>query len=366
MSLIATDHRRRQRWPAWGAPLGIAILLSVIGCETIPDTGVGPEPTRTTIYIAALSFIDEQPVDPLFFCDAETLEIYDSIASVGTLYELKAAPGGRYLYGLLHRQQDADSIIKIDVTTKTRAWTVRGGDPNLTLLKNGEWLLSANQELIRTADGQTIQTYADSLTRWEGPIEGTEVAAVVGMKGNRVRVVDLATGVVHGRFDVWVNGGYSLEIYRALLLPDRRTVVAVGTDRSWYNSYIVFGDAETGESLLEQRIFSPSCRFALNDDRTRLAISDPGGTILENGPTGIELYALDPLERLGRDGQLKLRQQVKFIPGTSQVVTAPIPVYWSSAPVVVTTGSPTVYAPLTLPLPEPLIGAIAAARSGPN
>jgi hypothetical protein len=258
---------------------------------------------------------------------------------------------------------------KIDARTKQVVWSCttevkRNRRQFVQILGNGRMLLSGN-EVRRPEDGSLVRRLDDSLITMFGPVPGTKAAAIIRQHPTSsmgydsiIRVVDVATGEVSGRFVAYLTSGVPLQqFYMARLHPDGRRVLAIGLYGSYDNTWFVIGDIETGRTLFRQKIYRPLGEIVISSDGDLAAFSDNGMSILGEGGILriIDLQTLSPIPL----NSPVLSGQVRFLPGDRRVITAPPSDLSATGPMrVVDLNTLTLERTIWLPTVEPFIGGL--------
>ncbi len=351
----------------------LGALATVVsgGCER---AAIEPELEQYNIYIAALDWVDGIATDPLYVLDAQTLEVIDTISQVGSLWDMEVSPDGRWLYAYVHRGSAApylpinDSLRCMDLKSKRIVWAIPSGlSTSISLIDSGNLILRrwaesgdvpGGQDILSAATGDVIQTLPSQPWFFEGPVDGTKSAAVIELKQkpgiDRIEAVDVLSGKRNGGYIPHLSNGQQLVTRFARLHPDGRRVLVVAGLGVPSPAWALIGDLETGETLVMARIsgiyaegaFSPDGRFAVTAD-------------YQGGFNLLDLDAMSPVEC-----SLPITSgQVEFIGHTNDIVTAPWGFYWrAGAMYQVGLDELQVRSETQLPLPEPLIGALAVGR----
>ncbi len=346
--------------------VGVVLLAGCAGCDD--DGPTKPGEVRYNIYVAALDWVDGIATDPLYIIDADSMVVIDSIPRIGSLHDMEVSPDGRWLYTFVHRGSISgcpnDSLRRIDIKNKRVDWAIpSGGDTRITLLDNGNIILrrasryldcSGGIELLDATTGMQIRTLPDSLTYGEGPVEGTEVAAIAGSGLDaRVVAVDVLTDMVHGAMVPRLPSGQLLGPTFARLHPDGETVLVIAgivTNVAWG----IVGNLNTGNVLLTERIYNINSVGAFTADGSLAVVSDIN--------SGLSVFDLDSLSYRGRveivGGQVGIVGDTKsvIVCGVGDYFHATDPIVKVDAERVQPTGA------VQLPLPEPLLGAMAVGR----
>lgn len=346
--------------------MSVVVLVAGLGCDG--DGPVQPGEVKYNIYVAALDWVDGVATDPLYIIDADSMEVIDSIPQIGSLWDMEVSPDGRWLYTYVHRGSIAgcsnDSLRRIDIKEKRIDWAVPSGlETYITLLDHGRVILRrwhqeaacpGGQDLIDAATGKRIRTLPDSLHHGEGPVEGTLVAAILreGV-GAPIVATDVQTDSVYGHFVPRTVTGTVFIPRFARLHPDGETVLVIGglaTNVGW----AVIGNLRTNDVFDSQRIFATFGEGVFSSDGT-LAVTSVRST-------GLTIFDIDSKRHLA--SLLAVGGQIRFIGDTKSVITCGVPDYFHAS-------DPLWKFDLThlrletsvdLPLPEPLLGAMAVGR----
>ncbi|MBD3298472.1 MAG: hypothetical protein GF341_07455 [candidate division Zixibacteria bacterium] len=346
--------------------MSVVVLVAVLGCDD--DGPVEPGDVRYNIYIAALDWVDGNATDPLYIIDADSMVVIDSIPRIGSLHDMEVSPDGRWLYTFVHRGSVSgcpnDSLRRIDIKNKRVDWAIPSGlDTRIQLLDGGSKILRrwsrhsicpAGEELLDATTGELLRVLPDSLLYQEGPINGTEVAAIIGDPlGARIVAVDVETDVIRGRIVPKLPSGQKLFPSFAELHPDGETVLAIAgltTDLAWG----MVGNLRTGEWLLTERIYDVNSAGTISTDGALALISDMN--------SGLSVFELDSLIYRGRVSIPG--GQVEFVGDTKSAIMCGRGDYFHAThPVVrvdVNQLEPT--HAVELPLPSPLLGAMTVGR----
>ncbi|MEW5876222.1 MAG: hypothetical protein AB1752_13715 [Candidatus Zixiibacteriota bacterium] len=336
--------------------------LSLAGCN---DDPVRPGPVHYNVYIAALDWVDGVATDPLYIIDADSMVVIDSIPQIGSLYDMEVSPDGRFLYNGVHRGVgsgiDFDSVRCIDIKRKKIVWSVPSSTfLGLTLLDEGRIILrrwrarggpASITDLLDANNGEVIKTLPGSIRYDEGPVSGTKVSGLIGEYPDiRVVGVDVLSGEVWGEFRPRYPGGQPLPTAFTRLHPDGGRVLVMGGVNVGV-SYAIVGSLNTGEDIVRGRIYSPAGEGAFSSDGRLAVTSDLNGSLA--------VFDLDSSIHLGTISAPA--SQVSFVGAEPSVVTAMYPDYMRGthplARVDIVTLEITQF--VYLPLPEPLLGAMA-------
>jgi hypothetical protein len=349
------------------APL--VVLAATLACN---DKGTEPEPVKYNVYIAALDWVDGVATDPLFILDADSrLEVIDSIPQIGSLYDMEVSPDGRWLYTFVHRGAvygcPNDSLRRIDLASKEIVWAIPSGlDTRISLLDDGKFILRSwshcsdnppGQDLLDAATGQAMKMLPDSLVYMEGPVEGTEVAAIARPIPNQeetpIVAVDVITGEVRGRFVPHLPSGQRLSTSFARLHKDGESVLVMA-GLSQTLAWAMVGNLRSGEVQLMQRIYSLYGEGEFSDDGSIAVTGDLSG--------GLTVFDLDSMAH--RPSPEVYGTQVEFIGDSRTVVTCGFGDYFHATdPLLrVDLRALQITDRVELPLPEPLLGAMAVGR----
>lgn len=351
--------RTRSRW----VRVGLTVLgLSLAGCN---DDPVRPGPVHYNVYIAALDWVDGVATDPLYIIDADSMVVIDSIPQIGSLYDMEVSPDGRFLYNGVHRGVgsgiDFDSVRCIDIKRKKIVWSVPSSTfLGLTLLDEGRIILrrwrarggpASITDLLDANNGEVIKALPDSIRYGEGPVTGTKVAGEVGEYPNsRLVGVDVLTGEIWGEFVPYFPGGPPMPASFVRLHPDGDKVLVLGGIFPGYSQAMV-GSLSTGETLVVGMMYRPTGDGQFSVDGSLAAVGDVEGTL--------RVFDLDSMTTIAYpDGS---GTQIEFVGDTRVIVTAGPGDYFHGTNPLGRIDLSTLRAThlLNLPLPEPLLGALA-------
>jgi hypothetical protein len=231
-------------------------------------------------------------------------------------------------------------VARINVRTKEVVWSHEGSFW-VSLLKDGE-LLVHGRDVLGTSDATSLGHIDASLSPEHGPLSGTKVAAVISDPNGSetgdsvITVVDVLTGDTSGRFVPRPPSGGLFLIYFVVLHQDERRVLAIVTGGQSY-SWLVIGDVESGETLLQDRLYSPFGRIAISADGSLAVATDPSQPGIGGTPRGVNVVDLDAMQSLKRfDNPSGLpgraTGQACFLPGGRKLVTAPPPGMLTTGP----------------------------------
>lgn len=256
----------------------------------------------------------------------------------------------------------------MDVKRKTIVWAIPSGlSTSISLLDNGNLILrrwaesggvQGGQDILDAATGEVIQTLPSQPWFFEGPVEGTESAAVIELKQKpgivRVEAVDVLSGKRNGGYIPHLPNGQQLVTRFARLHPDGRRVLVVAGLGVPAPAWALIGDLETGETLVMERVSGIYAEGTFSPDGTLAVTADYQG-----GFNVLNLETMSPV-----DCSLPVNSgQVEFIGHTNDVITAPWGFYWrAGAMYQVGLDELQVRSETQLPLPEPLIGALAVGK----
>jgi WD40 repeat protein len=316
-----------------GVALALLAFAGMAGC----DKTTKPEPVKYNLYVGARSWdtvVEGLYRNEIYVYDADSLTLIDSFPHIDYINQLVVSPDGRSLYirGGPNMPLPA-GLWKIDARTRQVVWSCttevkRNRRQFVQILGNGRMLLSGN-EVRRPEDGSLVRRLDDSLITMFGPVPGTKAAAIIRQDPTSsmgydsiIRVVDVATGEVSGRFVAYLASGVPLQqFYMARLHPDGRRVLAIGLYGSYDNTWFVIGDIETGQTLFRQKIYRPLGEIVISSDGNLAAFSDNGMSILGEGGV-LRIIDLQTLPSIPLS-PLALASQVRFLPGDRRVITAP-------------------------------------------
>jgi hypothetical protein len=315
--------------------LGIMAAALSWGCD---DKGTDPEDVNYNIYIGASYYRDSTAAsrtDLLYLVSADSLTLLDSIPLPSPTYLLAVSPDGRWVYvtGAWggSPQSIPAAVRKIDVQTKQEVWS-HEGSLLMTLLDDGEHLLHG-LDVLRTSDGFPVQQIDVNLRRGDGPMPGSKIAAVFREPGQsstadtNIVLLDVLTGDTSGHYVPRLLSGEVYRVFYVTLHQDQRRVLAI-TFGGQYNSWLVVGDIETGETLFQDHLYSPYGSIAISANGSLAAATDPGQPAIGGTPVGINIVDLDamqPLKRFDEQSGLyfKATGQAHFLPGDQKLVAAP-------------------------------------------
>jgi hypothetical protein len=349
-------------------PLRLLVLVIAglgLACH---DKGTEPGPVKYNVYVAALDWVDGVATDPLFILDADSsLEVIDSIPRIGSLYDMEVSPDGCWLYTFVHRPARPcpnDSLRCIDVKNQRIDWAIPSpADTRFSLLDEGNLILRRSagcgdllggQELLDATTGRILRKLPDSLTYMEGPVAGTRVAAISGEGyGATVVAVDLLTDEVSGSFVPRLPSGQELVTKFARLHPDGETVLVIAgvvTNLAW----AMIGNLQTGESPLGQRIYDINSVGEFSSDGSLAVVSDMN--------SGLTVFDLDSMVYRGRVAVAA--GQVAFVGDTKTAAVCGVGDYFQATDPIVLVDAEAVRPiwGIHLPLPHPLLGAMAVGR----
>jgi WD40 repeat protein len=324
-----------------GMALALLVCASLAGC----DKATKHKPVKYNIYLGASMYdtsgagsfwgwIYAYDADSLDLVDSINLNLIDPTGRSSFVDEMAVSPDGRWLYVLAASPKPEPSTLwKLDARTKQAVWSRPGWDDTkrtlVRVLQNGALLL-VGDTVFRSEDGSVLRTAPDSLFALWGPASGTKVAATVrsgpGIEdGSIVRVVDVLTGEVSGRYAAHLESGAILHwVTTARLHPDGRRVLAVGISGGFW---LVVGDLETGQTLFQYRLNNEFGYIAISDDGLLAAVTD--ASAMPEAARG-RVYVVDlqtlsvtiptpPAALLHRNWAA----QICFLPGDRRVATCP-------------------------------------------
>jgi hypothetical protein len=270
-------------------------IVGVGGCDG--DTPVEPQNATEVLYIPHIYQRTIPSVCRIYVYETAGMTLIDSITVDHLPLGMVASCDGNWLY---MRVSNAYSpyIAKVNTYTGEVAW-IRERPGLLRLLDNCQILISAETSggvVVNRETGETVRKLPDSLRIGLGPMDGTEVAAIVTDSIGSVRpdsivtVLNCATGATWGRFVPHFGRASFLRIYHAQLLPDRRRVAVIGLTGG--GAWFEVGDVNTGEVLVSREINSPFGETDHSIDGSFLAVTDPGG--IHSSYTTLDIYALSP------------------------------------------------------------------------
>ena len=322
--------------PSIATLLAVFVLANLIGC----DNPTKPKDVKYNLYVGAthIGSAPDSSFNRIYIYDADSLTLLDSIWQAHFIQYLDASPDGRWLYVTDFTSYSTNPTVwKIDTRTKQVVWS-RTDLWGVRCIANGTLLL-AGRDVLRPDDGTLIRHLSDSLYPAWGPVSGTKIAAIVPSSlttpgyDSIIRVLDVATGEVSGRYVARLSSGVALQqIYTARLHPDGRRVLAIGVYRSVYNSWFVIGDVVTGQTLFEYQINYPQGEIAISSDGNLAAVTDPGTPGFGEGGT-LHVVDLRTLSFITPTPRIP-GSQVRFLPGDQKIITAPAadPGLWDSGP----------------------------------
>jgi hypothetical protein len=318
--------------------LGIIVASLSWGCD---GKSTDPENVNFNIYVGASYYADssaESRRDRLYIFDADSLVLLDSISLSAPSSVMAASPDGQWLYvtgGWGGSPQAVPRAVrKVNAQTHQVDWSDEGKGIWMTLLQGGDILLYG-RDVLSTSDATTLGHVDASLSPEHGALHGTKIAAIIGDPNGSetgdsvITIVDVLTGETSGRFVPRPPSGGLFLIYFALLHQDERRVLAIVTGGQSY-SWLVIGDLESGETLLQDRLYSPFGQIAISADGSLAVATDPSQPGIGGTPRGVNVVDLDAMQSLKRfDNPSGLpgraTGQACFLPGGRKLVTAPLP-----------------------------------------
>lgn len=342
-----------------------SLMVGPVGCGEPPTK---PGPVKYNVYVAALDWVDGNATDPLFIIDADSMVVIDSIPQIGSLWDMEVSPDGRWLYTYVHRGSQYgcpnDSLRRIDIKNKRIEWAIPSGlSTSITLLDHGNLILRrwshygdcpAGQDLLDAMTGEVIRSLPDGMAYGEGPVEGTKVAVVMDRKppatGQLITSYDVITGETAGSFIPRSPTGTELYTAFVRLHSDGHQVLVMAgivENIAW----AIIGDLSTGEALLTHSLYNVFGEGQFSADGTIAVTSDASGSL-----TVLDLDSLVWRPTTATGGG-----QVDFVGDSKIVITCGIGDYaHATDPIVkVDLQSLMILARRELPLPEPLLGALA-------
>ena len=319
------------------------VLALVLGCNS-DESPFTPEPVHYNIYGTGSNYLQNETTSRMYWYNADSLTLVDSLVLPHIALWGEASPDGRYLYLVMWPYRTAGRpyyIMKLDIERRTEVWThdAEGYDDYspFRILDNGR-LLVYGREVIDALTGETVHRLEDSvINQWKmyhGPPGGREVAAVsqdtVPNRGRDTMVVamNVLTGEHRGRFVPRIAPGQpALDVGYARLHPDGHRVLCTGAVLNVQNAWFVIGDLNTGEQLLTARLSTPNTEIAISHDGTLAVVVDYANLFFGYGWPAAYVYDLVDYQHLytfdSYNSLATVPGQVRFLPGDRRVVIFP-------------------------------------------
>ncbi|MBD3299308.1 MAG: hypothetical protein GF341_11675 [candidate division Zixibacteria bacterium] len=323
----------------------IACALAILtGCND--NQPVTHEPVQYNIYAAGSNYLQNETVSHLYWYDADSLTLIDSLLLPNIAIWGEASPDGRYLYLVMwpYRTPGGQNYIaKWDVATKTELWRHQAEGYTdrspFELIDRGRLLLYG-REVIDANTGETVRRWEDSVYhRWEwnhGPENGHKIAAIcrdtVSHHGwdTLVSAMDMRNGARYGGFVARFDADLPpLILKRARLHPDGRRVLCVGAHGSDQNAWFVVGDLVTGEQLLRGQISTTFVEIGTSQHGEVAVVADRANKFFLYGLPSVHVYDLTEYVKLTTfvpvNGLETTPGQVRFLPGDHRFAVFPDP-----------------------------------------
>lgn len=319
---------------------GIAGTLLLPGALACSGKGTDPKPVKYNVYVGC----DERGV--IYVLDTDSLAVTDSLIGIGPTYGMEVSPDGRWLYVQCQNEEGwIGRFLKIDLRSKQEVARVEEGLGYPLLLKNGMLMLVGVYPRYYFVDPVTLSEVAPLAdTLWYGRVAkpGTKLPVQV-INRNLFRLFDVDTRELTGGYVPHLVTGDTLDasLTHFVLHQDERRLLIINESSQFAVSWLLVGDMETRETLLQHRLAFAHGSIAISTDGAYAVVTDLGSWSLESPPITVDVFDLRSKQHLrrfwgpfggtGGDG-LEVATRALFVPDERRAILAPCSILQTYGP----------------------------------